>query len=136
MRPIVHFRITYLILTLLMIVFGLASRKYDYLLIEIVANNAGDVLWAAMVYFGSRFIFVTKPPLISLCFSLIFCFGIEFSQLHQGQWINSIRGNTLGALILGKGFLTEDLLRYTLGVGIAYLFDALWNKFLNQPPPN
>ena len=132
MRPIVHFRITYLILTLLMIVFGLASRKYDYMLIEIVANNAGDVIWAAMLYFGARFIFLTKPPLISLCISLIFCFGIEFSQLHQGQWINSIRGNTLGALILGKGFLIADLWRYTLGVVVAYLFDALWDKFLKQ----
>lgn len=132
LKPIIHFRITYLALTFLMIVLGLASRKYDYLLIEMVADNAGDTLWAAMVYFGARFIFVTKPPLISLCISLIFCFGIEFSQLYQGQWMNSIRGNTLGALIFGRGFLIEDLWRYTLGVGIAYLFDALWNKFLKQ----
>lgn len=132
MKSIIHFRITYLALTFLMIVLGLASRKYDYLLIEFVANNAGDTLWAAMVYFGARFIFVTKPPLISLSISLIFCFGIEFSQLYEGQWINSIRQNTIGALIFGRGFLIEDLWRYTLGVGIAYLLDALWNKFLKK----
>ncbi|NME05418.1 DUF2809 domain-containing protein [Psychrobacillus sp. BL-248-WT-3] len=115
-----------------MIVFGLASRKYDYMLIEIVADNAGDALWAAMVYFGTRFIFVTKKPHISFYISLFFCFGIEFSQLYQGQWMNSIRGNTLGALILGRGFLIEDLWRYTLGVVVAYLCDALCNKFLKQ----
>lgn len=115
-----------------MIVLGLASRRYDYLLIEVVADNAGDTLWAAMVYFGARFIFVNKLPQTSFYTSLFFCFGIEFSQLYQGEWINSIRGNTLGALILGRGFLIEDLWRYTLGVVVAYLFDALWNKFLKQ----
>ncbi|MCM3357310.1 DUF2809 domain-containing protein [Psychrobacillus sp. MER TA 171] len=132
MKPFIHFRITYLALTFLMIVLGLASRRYDYLLIEVVADNAGDTLWAAMVYFGARFIFVNKLPQTSFYTSLFFCFGIEFSQLYQGEWINSIRGNTLGALILGRGFLIEDLWRYTLGVVVAYLFDALWNKFLKQ----
>lgn len=112
-----------------MILLGLASRIYGYLLFDVLELNAGDALWAAMVYFGVRFILVTRPPKFSLLVSLIFCFAIEFSQIYQGEWINSIRGTTLGALILGRGFLIVDLWRYTLGVSIAYVFDMILKKF-------
>ncbi|WP_342577038.1 DUF2809 domain-containing protein [Psychrobacillus sp. FSL K6-2843] len=122
-------QLTYLALTFLMILLGLASRIYGYLLFDVLELNAGDALWAAMVYFGVRFILVTRPPKFSLLVSLIFCFAIEFSQIYQGEWINSIRGTTLGALILGRGFLIVDLWRYTLGVSIAYVFDMILKKF-------
>lgn len=112
-----------------MILLGLASRIYGYLLFDVLELNAGDALWAAMVYFGVRFILVTRPPKFSLLVSLIFCFAIEFSQIYQGEWINSIRGTTLGALILGRGFLIVDLWRYTLGVSIAYALDMILKKF-------
>ncbi|MGE7979108.1 MULTISPECIES: DUF2809 domain-containing protein [unclassified Psychrobacillus] len=122
-------QLTYLALTFLMILLGLASRIYGYLLFDVLELNAGDALWAAMVYFGVRFILVTRPPKFSLLVSLIFCFAIEFSQIYQGEWINSIRGTTLGALILGRGFLIVDLWRYTLGVSIAYVLDMILKKF-------
>ncbi|MEK3975155.1 ribosomal maturation YjgA family protein [Psychrobacillus sp. FSL K6-1267] len=122
-------QLTYLALTFLMILLGLASRIYGYLLFDVLELNAGDALWAAMVYFGVRFILVTRPPKFSLLVSLIFCFAIEFSQIYQGEWINSIRGTTLGALILGRGFLIVDLWRYTIGVSIAYVLDMILKKF-------
>lgn len=43
--------------------------------------------------------------------------------------MNQIRGTTLGALILGKGFLVEDLIRYTVGIIIATVFDKVALKF-------
>ncbi|WP_349655092.1 DUF2809 domain-containing protein [Neobacillus sp. YX16] len=55
----------------------------------------------------------------------MFSFSIEFSQLYQEEWINQIRGTLLGALILGKGFLTVDLIRYTTGIAIASSLDRL-----------
>ena len=36
--------------------------------------------------------------------SLLFCYGIEMSQLYHAQWIDSIRATTLGGLVLGYGF--------------------------------
>lgn len=48
---------------------------------------------------------------------------MEFSQLYQGDWINTIRDTSLGALILGKGFLGVDLIRYSIGIVIAYVID-------------
>lgn len=118
-------RIAYLIAIIITIFLGLASRKYSNLLPAFGSENAGDVLWAMMVYFGFRFSLVHKSFLTSMCLSFLFSFGIEFSQLYQEDWINQIRGTTLGALILGHGFLTVDLIRYTAGIVIATFFDML-----------
>jgi hypothetical protein len=118
-------RITYFIAVVISIVLGLASRKFSHLLFSTVAENAGDVLWAMMVYFGFRFFLVKKNMVTAMFLSFLFSFGIEFSQLYQEDWINQIRGTLLGALILGKGFLTVDLIRYTTGIVIASSYDWL-----------
>jgi hypothetical protein len=118
-------RKTYIIAIGITMLLGLASRKFDHLLFSFLAENAGDVLWAMLVYFGFRFLFLKKSMLTAIFLSLLFSFGIEFSQLYQGDWINQIRGTLLGALILGKGFLPVDLIRYTTGIVIASSLDRL-----------
>jgi len=122
-------RIFYLIAIVLTIILGLASRKYGYLLPSFIEHHAGDALWAMMVYFGFRFILIRKRMLTAIWFSFLFCFGIEFSQLVQEDWINQIRGTVLGALIFGKGFLAVDLVRYTAGILIATILDNLAIRF-------
>jgi glycopeptide antibiotics resistance protein len=109
----------------LTILLGLASRKFSHLLFSFIAENAGDVLWAMMVYFGFRFLLVNKSMITAFLLSFLFSFGIEFSQLYQEDWMNQIRGTLLGALILGKGFLLVDLIRYSTGIVIAYSLDRL-----------
>ncbi|SEM45146.1 Protein of unknown function [Paenisporosarcina quisquiliarum] len=115
-------RFYYVIAILVSIVFGLASRYISALPMFIV-NHAGDTLWAIMVYFLFRIIFVHKSLHLAIYLSLVFCFCIEFSQLYQADWINTIRVSLVGSLILGKGFLPEDLIRYSIGIVIAYLLD-------------
>lgn len=125
-----NMRIFYLIAIAITILLGLASRKWSLLLMSFVALNAGDVLWAMMVYLGFRFLLVHKKTLSVVMLSFLFSFGIEFSQLYQEDWINQIRGTSLGALILGKGFLTEDLIRYTAGIIFATVLDKMAIKFI------
>ncbi|WP_432760111.1 DUF2809 domain-containing protein [Lysinibacillus zambalensis] len=122
-------RIIYLIAIAITISLGLASRNWSTLLPSFVAPNAGDILWAMMVYFGFRLLLVRKSVLTAILLSFLFSFGIEFSQLYQEDWINQIRGTTLGALILGKGFLKEDLVRYSAGIIIATILDTATIKF-------
>jgi len=124
-----NMRIAYLIAIVITILLGLASRKWSILLPSFVAQNAGDMLWAMMVYFGFRLLLVSKSTLTAIWLSFFFSFGIEFSQLYQEDWINQIRGTTLGALILGKGFLAEDLVRYTVGIIVASVLDKVTLKF-------
>ncbi len=116
---------SYFIAVVITILLGLASRKLGHLLFSFLAENAADVLWAMMVYFGFRFLFLKKSMLTAIFLSFLFSFGIEFSQLYQEDWINRIRGTLLGALILGKGFLTVDLIRYTTGIVMASSLDRL-----------
>jgi glycopeptide antibiotics resistance protein len=118
-------RRTYFYAVVITILLGLASRKFSYLLFSFLAENAGDVLWAMMVYFGFRFLFLKKRLVTANFLSFLFSFGIEFSQLHQEDWINQIRGTLLGALVLGKGFLTVDLIRYTTGILLASSLDTV-----------
>ncbi|WHX98155.1 DUF2809 domain-containing protein [Neobacillus sp. DY30] len=118
-------RKTYFIAVVITILLGLASRKFSQLLFSFIAENAGDALWAMMVYFGLRFLFLKKNMLTAIILSFLFSYGIEFSQLYQEEWMNQIRGTQLGALVLGKGFLIVDLIRYTTGIVIASSLDKI-----------
>ena len=125
-------RFMYFIAIFLCIILGLSSRMYSSNLPPFIAQNAGDALWAMMVYFGFRFLLVQKSMRIAITLSLLFSFGIEFSQLYQSDWINQIRNTTIGALILGKGFLLIDLVRYTIGILLAAFVDLLGVKVLRK----
>jgi len=61
--------------------------------------------------------------------SLAFSYCIEISQLYHDTWIDAIRGTTLGALVLGHGFLWSDIVAYTVGIVLCSLADFLiFNK--------
>ncbi|MEN0055762.1 MAG: DUF2809 domain-containing protein [Mucilaginibacter sp.] len=115
MRP----RIRYLILILSTIIAGLLSRHFKFIPLFV-----GDILWAQMVYFIVRFLFISKPVKFIVIGSLLFCYAIEFSQLYQAPWINELRHTLFGRLVLGAGFLWSDMLCYTVGVGIGVFIDC------------
>ncbi|MDN7247019.1 DUF2809 domain-containing protein [Planococcus shenhongbingii] len=132
--PIIHrtycLRIFYLCAVVICIFFGLASRTFDNLLPSFITFHAGDALWAMMVYFGCRLLLVDKKIFSALCCAIIFCYGIELSQLFQAEWVNELRGTLFGALILGHGFLFVDFIRYTIGIFIAAFVDKTAITFL------
>ena len=110
-------RLPYLFVILAVVALGLLSRKLP------VPLWIGDVLWALMVYFMVRMLYIKAPFNKVVIISLLFCFGIEFSQLYQVTWINELRQTMPGRLILGQGFLWGDLLAYTIGVMIGVVVD-------------
>lgn len=123
-------RIKYLIITFIVMVMGLLSRKFMFIFPKTIAPFVGDMLWAMMIYFGFRFVFLRLKLKENLILSIIFCFGIEISQLYQTNWLNDIRNTTLGGLVLGHGFLWMDLISYSIGIVIALLIDKLLNKYI------
>lgn len=125
--------IVYICIFLTVIVLGIGSRAFADQLPLFVSRHFGDALWGSMVYFGFRVLFTEQKKLHSLILSLIFSFGIEFSQLYQEVWMNSLRSTLVGGLILGKGFLWIDLLRYTVGIGLSYVLDiGFWRWNVNR----
>ena len=112
-------RLQSLIIALTLVPIGLATRQYGN---EWMKLYAGDVLWAAMIYWGFKFLFTQKPKKTAF-YALTFCFLIEFSQLYHAPWIDQIRDTRLGGLVLGFGFLWSDLGCYLVGVLFSYLID-------------
>ena len=121
-------RKVYLILIPAVMSFGLLSRKFNYLLPNFINSYLGDAIWASMIYTMMAFVFAQKSSKQVAVYSLLFCYAIEISQLYQAPWINTIRNTTLGALVLGSGFLWSDLLAYALGVGIAYIIEIKYKQ--------
>jgi len=116
-------RTTYFALITLTIITGLLSRH-----INGVPLFIGDILWALMVYFIVRFIFINQTTKLAVIASLLFSYGIEFSQLYQAPRINSIRHTVIGGLVLGQTFLWSDMLCYTVGIGLGVGVDRLIEK--------
>ncbi|HFJ9420382.1 hypothetical protein COK69_09900 [Bacillus cereus] len=118
-------RLLYAMFTILVIILGLSSRKFAFALPALLNDYLGDALWALMIFIGFGFLF-PKIEMKKLAFvSLMFCYGIEVSQLYHAEWIDNIRATTLGGLVLGYGFLWSDLVAYTIGVGVGFLFEFI-----------
>jgi len=111
-------RFSYFIIIVSVIILGILSRK-----IEGIPTFFGDTLYAVMIYFGMRLLFINNNFVMTILLALVFCFCIEFLQLYRAEWLLAIRRTTLGHYALGQGFLWSDLGYYTLGITIAFLID-------------
>ncbi|NHM08226.1 DUF2809 domain-containing protein [Flavobacterium sp. CYK-4] len=112
----------YFIITLTVVLLGILSRK-----IVVVPLFIGDVLYAVMVYFGFRIIFVHSNRFFKIALPLLFCVLIELQQLWNAEWLVSLRNTTLGHYVLGQGFLWSDLVCYAMGIVIAFFIDTANN---------
>ncbi len=97
---------------------GLLSRK-----VQVIPVATGDALWAMMIFFILRFLFINVSIRTIVLFSLLICCLVEVSQLYQEEWINNLRQTILGRLILGQGFLWSDLLAYAVGIFVGCLIE-------------
>ncbi len=120
-----------ILLILLTLLIGIASRKFPQFFSSFLAEYLGDTLWAMLVFWLLGFIFVRKTSFHLALVALLFSYLIEISQLFHAVWIDSIRQTTLGSLVLGHGFLWSDILCYSIGVAISYFFEFLFLKRSN-----
>lgn len=121
-------RLLYALFTIVIIILGLSSRKLAFALPHLLNAYLGDALWALMIFTGFGFLFPKIDTKKVALISLLFCYGIEVSQLYHAEWIDSIRTTTLGGLVLGYGFLWSDLVAYTIGVGIGMFCEFMLQK--------
>ncbi|OOR20954.1 DUF2809 domain-containing protein [Bacillus mycoides] len=121
-------RLLYAVFTIVVVILGLSSRKFAFVLPDLLNDYLGDALWALMIFTGFGFLFPKIETRKLVFISLIFCYGIEISQLYHAEWIDSIRATTLGGLVLGYGFLWSDLVAYTIGVGVGMLGEFMLRK--------
>ena len=113
-------RLLYLVLVAGVVALGLASRHFP-LLPSFVHLYIGDALWALMVFLIFGFLFPKHSTMKLALYAVCFSYCIEFSQLYHAPWIDGIRANRLGRLVLGFGFLWSDLIAYLIGISLGAL---------------
>ncbi len=115
-------RIIYLLCICLLTFLGLTSRSVPFL-----PSQTGDTLWAMTLFCFLRFLFIDNSLSTIAWASLTLSFLDEFSQLIQWPWLVSIRNTWFGHMLLGQGFLWQDLVAYMVGIALMYL---ICRKFL------
>lgn len=122
-------RIRQIVYIIIVIILGLASRRYGELLPKWLAAYSGDVLWGLMVYLGVGFLLPKQRIIYSSLMAGTFSILIEISQLYHAPWIDAIRSYRLGGLLLGYGFLWSDIACYIFGIGIGMLLEYIIFKY-------
>lgn len=120
-------RIYYFIIFLSIIFLGILSRKISFIPLWI-----GDFLYAVMIYFLVRIFLPFKKTYLIAIISLLICYGIEFLQLYQAEWIVELRKTLFGRYVLGQGFLWSDILAYTFGIAVASLIEKIVLNYISQ----
>ncbi len=122
--PVPHRRSRGKIITAILVVIplGLLTRA-DIPLPALIATYGGDTLYATLVYLLAALLRPTRPAWQLALVALTFACAIEFSQLYQAPWINTVRATLPGRLVLGSGFLWSDLGCYAVGVLLGMALD-------------
>jgi hypothetical protein len=121
-----HPRSLYFIIAIFVVILGVLSRKVHGIPLFI-----GDILYAVMIYFGCRMLFINGNNFMKILVPLLLCYFIELQQLCHAAWLVGIRNTTFGHYVLGQGFLWSDLVCYTIGVAVAYFVETSFLKDSN-----
>lgn len=97
---------------------GLLTRA-DIPLPTLLRTYGGDTLYAVLVYVLLAVLAPARSPLQVGLAAAGACLLVELSQLLDVGWLNTLRANRFGALVLGRGFVWSDLLCYAVGAGLA-----------------
>ncbi len=109
-----------LFLCAVLVAAGLASRSAAAAALSgRLTAHAGDALWAANLYFALALLRPAARPARLFLACVALCGAVEASQLLRVEWLDALRSTRLGALLLGRGFLAVDLLRYAAGAVLA-----------------
>ena len=102
-----RYRLLYFFLVIVTIAMGIASRELSPFLPDWISLYAGDVLWAALVFFLVAFLFAKMPT------------------YAVAPWIDGLRATALGHLVLGDTFVVSDLFCYAGGICLGVVVDLL-----------
>ncbi|MSR59442.1 MAG: DUF2809 domain-containing protein [Planctomycetaceae bacterium] len=127
-------RLLYLAAMAMVILLGLASRTMPGLSPSFRGKYPGDALWALMVFLLIGALLPALSTYRTALLALAIAFTIEFSQLYQAPWINTIRQATLGHLVLGSRFHRFDLVAYVVGVAIGAIVELFVRQHATKAP--
>jgi len=113
---------------LLVIALGLFWRSNVLPLSGFTAKYGGDALWALDVFLGFGFLFRSLRTRWIALLAVCFAWSIEFSQLYQAPWIQTLRATVPGRLVLGSSFNSPDLLAYAMGIALGVAGEVAFRR--------
>jgi hypothetical protein len=108
------------------IALGLLSRRYP--LPGILAEYTGDALYASAAFVGLALLFAGARSRSLAIGAFVLSAFVEFSQLLSWPWIQDLRSNAFGRMVLGSGFKWPDMVAYSLGAMAAAAVDLALRK--------
>jgi hypothetical protein len=124
-NPFARKRTWYFATLILVILLGLASRRFPALFPVAIGKYPGDALWALMVFVGWGLIFPRRSTLQIFIFALVTAYGVELLKLYRAPWLDDFRASTVGHLILGSSFSWQNLMAYTIGSAMGALGERI-----------
>jgi len=102
---------------------GVASKWYEGPLRDVVIGQFLDYFGTVSMVLGARVVFVRASMWKVAGAVLALLMAIEFSQRLHGGFIERIRENRIGLLVVGACFQWGDVLAYLLGTATAVWID-------------
>ncbi len=84
-----------------------------------------------MIFFTVRMVYTHSKATKVILISLLICYGIEFFQLYEADWIIALRKTLFGKYVLGQGFLWSDIIAYTCGITFVFIIEKFTLKYYN-----
>jgi len=114
-----HRRVRYLVLAIATIGVGVILHLGGSGLPPVLRDILGDALWAMMIVWWMG----VAAPLARLrtrgLAAFAVCVAVELSQRYHSPFVDALRRNVLGHLVLGSGYDPRDFLAYAVGVTVA-----------------
>lgn len=84
---------------------------------DFIRPYVGDVLVVILIYATVRAFFKVSISTAAIAV-LLFAFGVEFLQYFRIVEILGLESSAIARTVIGTTFVWEDLIAYTIGVGI------------------
>jgi len=114
------------------IALGLLSRRFP--LPGVFAEHTGDALWTVAAFWLGAFAVPAASGGRLAAAAWLLSAVVEASQLLDWPWLLSLRGTTVGALLLGHGAKVADLVAYAAGAVLACAVDATFRCAVARRP--
>ena len=111
----------------LLCVAGVAVRRRHGVSPDFFNTYFPDTAWTMAVYCGFG-LSLNKGVRVHLPLALLASYAVECSQLWHAPFLETLRGTTLGGLVLGYGFLWSDVVCYTVGALVCAAAEWLWRR--------
>lgn len=130
-RPLLSFRLNLTSFLLFLLIFVIEVFIAMFVHDSFIRPYGGDVLVAILIYYFGKTFIETRP--LYLCIAvLLFAYSIEIGQYYNLVKLLHLQHNPVMRTIIGSSFSWGDMLAYTLGIVMCYLFERKRFKVISD----